>query len=190
MWARDTGNLEKLLTFPPETETENVVKNYICSDCEWPPSKGKLTHEFPVPDLAVIQSGDAIQEDKQPNEGRGEEHACVPAQPGKIQSNLLSKIPPVWDTNTLKPQWCVKFRVMTLCSVMSLRVFFLVKQTRGARRRHSYLINAKLWDELSPILLYARGVELPCRWKDIVIYQLILRIQNGLGGVTVRKGAR
>lgn len=51
--------------------------------------------ELPVPDLAVIQSHDSIQKDKQSNEGGWEEHAGVPAQPGKIQPNLLSKVSPV-----------------------------------------------------------------------------------------------
>lgn len=51
--------------------------------------------ELPIPDLAVIQSNDSIQKDKQSNEGSWEEHAGVPAQPGKIQPNLLSKVPPV-----------------------------------------------------------------------------------------------
>lgn len=51
--------------------------------------------ELPVPDLAVIQSHDSIQKDKQSNEGGREEHAGVPAQPGKIQPDLLSKVPPV-----------------------------------------------------------------------------------------------
>lgn len=32
-----------------------------------------------LPDLAVVQSGDSIQKDKQSNEGSWEEHPCVPA---------------------------------------------------------------------------------------------------------------
>ena len=71
--------------------------------CEYPRSthsphqiKAKASSPtLPVPDLAVIQSNDSIQEDKQSNEGSWEEHAGVPAQPGKIQPDLLSKIPPV-----------------------------------------------------------------------------------------------
>lgn len=60
------------------------------------PSLQRQAHpELPVPDLAVIQSNDSVQKDKQSNEGGWEEHAGVPAQPGKIQPNLLSKVPPV-----------------------------------------------------------------------------------------------
>lgn len=60
------------------------------------------TWELPIPDLAVIQGGDSIQKDEQSNEGSWEEHAGVPAQPGKIQPNLLSKVPPVWGMTDLQ----------------------------------------------------------------------------------------
>lgn len=126
MRTRDIGDLEKLFTFPPETEKE--VKNYATQSAN---CQSKLPHGFPIPDLAVIQSGDSIQEDKQPDEGCGEEHARVPAKPGKVQPDLLSKIPPVWDTKTLKPQWCVKFRVITLGSGMSLSSDFPGKTDKG-----------------------------------------------------------
>ena len=75
--------------------------------------------ELSIPDLAVIQSDDAIQKDKQSNEGSWEEHAGVPAQPGKIQPNLLSKVPPVCDIKALQIILkCLQSGILTLWPVI------------------------------------------------------------------------
>jgi len=50
----------------------------------------------------VVQSSDSIQKDKQSNEGSWEEHPCVPAQPGKIQPDFLTKVSSVLKYNTEK----------------------------------------------------------------------------------------
>lgn len=48
-----------------------------------------------LPDLAVLQSEEAIQEYQEPHQSSREQHPRVPAEPGEVQADLLPKIPPV-----------------------------------------------------------------------------------------------
>lgn len=47
-----------------------------------------------TPDLAGVHSEKTIEEDQQADQGGGDQHAGVPAQPGKVKTNLLPKVPP------------------------------------------------------------------------------------------------
>lgn len=47
-----------------------------------------------LPDLAVLQSEDAVQENKEADQSRRKQHPRVPAEPGEIQTDLLPEIPP------------------------------------------------------------------------------------------------
>lgn len=47
-----------------------------------------------LPDLAVLQSEDAIQEYQEANQSSRKQHPCIPAEPGEVQTDLLPKISP------------------------------------------------------------------------------------------------
>lgn len=47
-----------------------------------------------LPDLAVLQSEDSVQEYQEANQSSGKQHSCVPAKPGKVQTDLFPEIPP------------------------------------------------------------------------------------------------
>lgn len=47
-----------------------------------------------LPDLAALHCEDAVEENQEANQGCWKQHSCVPAEPGKVQANLLSEIPP------------------------------------------------------------------------------------------------
>lgn len=46
------------------------------------------------PDLAGVHSEETIQEDKNANQGGRDQHAGVPAQPCKVKTDFLPKVPP------------------------------------------------------------------------------------------------
>lgn len=46
------------------------------------------------PDLAGVHSEEAVEEDEEADQGGGDQHARVPAQPGEIQADLLPKVAP------------------------------------------------------------------------------------------------
>lgn len=50
--------------------------------------------EVCLPDLAVLQSEDTIQEHQEADQSRRKQHPRVPAEPGEVQTDLLPKIPP------------------------------------------------------------------------------------------------
>lgn len=45
-----------------------------------------------------VEVAEAIEEDNDPYESRGDEEVCVPAQPQEVQSHLLPKVVPVQRT--------------------------------------------------------------------------------------------
>lgn len=47
-----------------------------------------------LPDLAALHCEDAVEENQEANQGCWKQHSCVPAEPGKVQADLLSEIPP------------------------------------------------------------------------------------------------
>lgn len=47
-----------------------------------------------LPDLAVVQSEDSVQEYQETNQSSRKQHPCVPAEPGEVQADLLPKVPP------------------------------------------------------------------------------------------------
>lgn len=47
-----------------------------------------------LPDLAALHCEDAVEEHQEAHQGRWKQHPRVPAQPGKVQADLLSEIPP------------------------------------------------------------------------------------------------
>lgn len=63
--------------------------------------------EVCLPDLAVLQSEDAVQEYEEANQSGRKQHPRVPAEPGEVQTNLLPKIPP--DTAEHKSSKCEAF---------------------------------------------------------------------------------
>lgn len=54
----------------------------------------KSSRRLRLPDLAALHRKDAVQEHQEANQGCGKQHPCVPAEPGKVQADLLSEIPP------------------------------------------------------------------------------------------------
>lgn len=54
------------------------------------------------PDLAWIHGEEAIEEDKNTNQGSRDQHAGVPAQPGKVKTYFLTKVPPERETERWK----------------------------------------------------------------------------------------
>lgn len=52
------------------------------------------TEEACLPDLALLQREDAVQEDQEADQSGREQHARVPAQPGEVEADLLPKVPP------------------------------------------------------------------------------------------------
>lgn len=98
----------------------------------------------------MIQSGDAIQKDKQSNEGSWEEHASVPAQPGKIQPNLLSKVPPVKNTTALQiTVQRVKLSIMKLCVVILLSSGLTGKLQAKQAKIIEHPIKSRIWAYIS-----------------------------------------
>ena len=75
------------------------------------------------PDLAGVHGEEAIQEDKETDQSCGDQHASVPAQPGKIQSYLLSEVPPVRMVEEKKTDCCSNNRP-TRPADFSIRVLF------------------------------------------------------------------
>lgn len=58
-----------------------------------------------LPDLAALHCEDAVEEDQEAHQGCWKQHPRVPAQPGKVQADLLSKIPPgVAETQRVRVQ--------------------------------------------------------------------------------------
>lgn len=49
------------------------------------------------PDLARVHREETIEEDKNANQGRRDQHASVPAQPRKVKTDFLTKVPPGRD---------------------------------------------------------------------------------------------
>lgn len=47
-----------------------------------------------APDLAGVHGEETVEEDQQAHQGGGDQHAGVPAQPGKVETDLLPKVPP------------------------------------------------------------------------------------------------
>lgn len=47
-----------------------------------------------LPDLAVVQSEEAVQEHQEADQGGRKQHPSVPAEPGEVQADLLPEIPP------------------------------------------------------------------------------------------------
>lgn len=47
-----------------------------------------------LPDLAVLQSEEAVQEYQEADQGCRKQHPRVPAEPGEVQTDLLPKVPP------------------------------------------------------------------------------------------------
>lgn len=47
-----------------------------------------------TPDLAGVHGEETIEEDQQADQGGGDQHAGVPAQPGEVKTDLLAKVPP------------------------------------------------------------------------------------------------
>lgn len=65
------------------------------------------------PDLARVHREETIQEDKNANQGGRDQHTGVPAQPGKVQTDFLTKVPPGKKTGRSKfnnklRRWLVK----------------------------------------------------------------------------------
>lgn len=51
------------------------------------------------PDLAWVHGEEAIEEDKNTNQGSRDQHAGVPAQPCKVKTNFLTKVSPERETD-------------------------------------------------------------------------------------------
>lgn len=56
--------------------------------------KKRFTDGVNRPHLAGVHREEAVEEDQNAHQGRGDQHAGVPAQPRKIKTDLLPKIPP------------------------------------------------------------------------------------------------
>lgn len=50
--------------------------------------------EVCLPDLAVLQREEAVQEHKEADQRCRKQHPRVPAEPGEVQTDLLSEVPP------------------------------------------------------------------------------------------------
>lgn len=50
------------------------------------------------PDLARVHREETVEEDKNANQGRRDQHASVPAQPRKVKTDFLTEVPPGRDT--------------------------------------------------------------------------------------------
>lgn len=76
------------------------------------------------PDLAGVHSEETIQEDKNANQGGGDQHAGVPAQPCKVKTYLLTKVPPARETEqsnfTYNLRWLLvkSSRVELICDMV------------------------------------------------------------------------
>lgn len=49
------------------------------------------------PHLAGVHGEETVEEDKNANQGRRDQHASVPAQPRKVEADFLTKVPPGRD---------------------------------------------------------------------------------------------
>lgn len=70
------------------------VLNYIdinTRDLEW------IAGCLNWPDLAGVHREETIEEDENANQGRRDQHASVPAQPCKVKTDFLTKVPPGRD---------------------------------------------------------------------------------------------
>ena len=50
------------------------------------------------PDLAGVHREETVEEDKNTDQGGGDQHAGVPAQPRKVQTDFLTKVTPARET--------------------------------------------------------------------------------------------
>lgn len=61
-------------------------------------SNGTRTHRG-LPGYVVVNGCTSVQEDNDTHEGGRDQHLCIQTQPGKVQSDLFTKILPEWDKN-------------------------------------------------------------------------------------------
>lgn len=52
-----------------------------------------------LPGYVVVNSRTSVQEDDDAHQGGRDQHLCIQTQPGKVQSDLFTKILPEWDKN-------------------------------------------------------------------------------------------
>lgn len=74
------------------------------------------------PDLAGVHGEEAIEEDKNANQGCRDQHAGVPAQPRKVKTNFLTKVSSVREKKMKKH---VIFK-LCICSIRSLEFMFVL----------------------------------------------------------------
>lgn len=69
------------------------------------------------PDLAGVHSEETIQEDKNANQGSRDQHAGVPAQPRKVKTDFLPKVPPRRESHR-STEMTISVQLLTVCDTV------------------------------------------------------------------------
>lgn len=72
--------------------------------------------------MAGVHREETIEEDKNANQGCRDQHASVPAQPCKVKTDFLTKVPPGRDTMVRIPHKNVQTAKLNMTVFISLEL--------------------------------------------------------------------
>lgn len=67
-----------------------------------------------LPDLAVLQSEDAVHKNQEANQSSRKQHPCIPAEPSEVQTDLLPKISPAKAAEDKKTDRLINLCISTI----------------------------------------------------------------------------